>query len=182
MSEPFARIASMAQDFRLAVRGLRKSPVFLAVVTLSLALGVGANCTIFSVIDTLLYRPLPYDHPEQLLTIWDTHAGEEGMERAPIAESLDWKQQNHVFQDIALTSFDEEAVLSGAGAPEHVPVQDVTPNFFSLLGAKPILGRIFLRCPKRGERSAIQNILVPLPITGGAAARMGLMPQLRNTG
>jgi putative ABC transport system permease protein len=142
MSEPLAYVASLAQDFRLAVRSLRKSPGFLTVVTLSLALGIGANSTIFSVIDTLLYRPLPYDHPEQLITIWNTNAGE-GVNRAPIAESLDWKRQNHVFQDIALTSFDEEAVLSGAGAPEHVTVQDVTPNFFSLLGVKPILGRIF---------------------------------------
>jgi len=142
MSEPLAYVGSVAQDFRLAVRSLRKSPGFLTVVTVSLALGIGANSTIFSVVDTLLYRPLPYDHPEQLITIWNTHAGE-GMGRAPIAESLDWKRQNHVFQDIALTSFNEEAVLSGAGTPEHVTVQDVTPNFFSLLGAKPFLGRIF---------------------------------------
>lgn len=192
MSEPFARIASMAQDFRLAVRGLRKSPVFLAVVTLSLALGVGANCTIFSVIDTLLYRPLPYDHPEQLLTIWDTHAGEEGMERAPIAESLDWKQQNHVFQDIALTSFDEEAVLSGAGAPEHVPVQDVTPNFFSLLGAKPILGRIFLPSEMQDQDQTVvisysfwkthfnksPNVLGKrLKLSGIASTVVGVMPE-----
>src|SRR4051812_8955982 len=143
MSEPLAFVASVTQDFRLAVRSLRKSPGFLTVVTLSLALGIGANSTIFSVIDTLLYRPLPYDRPEQLITIWETHRGEEGMGPPPIAESLDWKRQNHVFQDIALTSFDEELVLSGAAGTEHITVQDVTPNFFSLLGAKPILGRIF---------------------------------------
>src|SRR4051812_30655842 len=144
MSEPLAYVASLAQDFRLGVRSLGKSPGFLTVVTLSLALGIGANSTIFSVIDTLLHRPLPYDHPEQLIAIWETHLGEEGMERrVPIAESLDWKRQNHVFQDIALTSFGEETVLSAAGAPEPVILQDVTPNFFSLLGAKPILGRVF---------------------------------------
>jgi putative ABC transport system permease protein len=91
MSEPLAYVASVAQDFRLAVRSLHKSPGFLTVVTLSLALGIGANSTVFSVIDTLLYRPLPYDHPEQLITIWNTNAGE-GVDRAPIAESLDWKR------------------------------------------------------------------------------------------
>src|SRR5947199_1096178 len=143
MSEPLAYAASLAQDFRLAVRSLCKSPGFLAVVTLSLAFGIGANSTIFSVIDTLLYRPLPYDHPEQLITIWETRVGEEGTGRAPIAESLDWKRQNHVFQDIALSSFDEETVLSGAGAPEHITVQHLKPNFFSLLGVRRILGRIF---------------------------------------
>src|SRR5438270_12896439 len=136
-------LETLGQDLRLAIRSLRKSPGFLAVVVLSLALGIGANSTIFSVIDTLLYRPLPFDHPEQLITIWETRVGEEGTGRAPIAESLDWKRQNHVFQDIALSSFDEETVLSGAGAPEHITVQDVTPNFFSVLGVRPILGRIF---------------------------------------
>ena len=142
MIQPTALVEKLSQDFRLAVGSLRKSPAFLAVVTLSLALGIGANSTIFSVIDTLLYRPLPYDRPEQPITIWNTNAGE-GIGSAPIAESLDWKRQNHVFQDIALTSLDEEAVLAGAGTPEHITVQDVTPNFFGLLGARPILGRIF---------------------------------------
>jgi putative ABC transport system permease protein len=145
MSQALGWLENVAQDLRLAVRSLRKSPGFLTVVTLSLALGIGANSTIFSVIDTLLYRPLPYDHPEQLITIWDVHLNQpdSGGAPPPIAESLDWKRQNHVFQDIALTSFDEETVVSGAGAPEPITVQDVTPNFFSLLGAKPILGRIF---------------------------------------
>ncbi len=135
---------TLGQDLRLAVRTLRKSPGFLTVVVLSLAVGIGANSTIFSVIDTLLYRPLPYDHAEQLTAILETQLSHpDSMQPPPIAESLDWKEQNHVFQDIALTSMGEEdAVLSSTGQPERVVVQDVTPNFFSLLGVQPVLGRV----------------------------------------
>ncbi len=132
------------QDIRLAARGLRKSPGFLAVVVLSLALGIGANSTIFSMLNALLYRPLPYDHPEQLTVIWQTEKEHPGdFQAPPIAESVDWKKQNTVFQDIALTSYTEEVILSRLGEPEPVHVQYVTPNFFGLLGVQPIMGRIF---------------------------------------
>lgn len=143
MRRSLAWLETLGKDLRMATRSLKKSPGFLAVVILSLALGIGANSTIFSVIDNLLYRPLPYDHPEQLTTMWETQLNQPGSgQPPPIAESLDWKKQNHVFQDIALTSFNEEGVLSGTGQPERIVVQDVTPNFFGLLGVKPILGRI----------------------------------------
>jgi putative ABC transport system permease protein len=132
------------QDIRLAVRGLRKSPGFLAVVVLSLALGIGANSTIFSMLNALLYRPLPYASPEQLMVIWETEKEHPGdWQSPPIAELTDWKKQNRVFQDIALTSFTEEVIMSRSGEPEPVRVQYVTPNFFGLLGVQPIRGRIF---------------------------------------
>jgi putative ABC transport system permease protein len=132
------------QDIRLAARGLRKSPGFLAVVVLSLALGIGANSTIFSVINAVLYRPLPFDHPELLTVIWETEQEHPGdYQPAPIAESVDWKKQNTVFKDIALTSGTEEVILSRLGEPEPVRVQYVTPNFFGLLGVQPIMGRVF---------------------------------------
>jgi putative ABC transport system permease protein len=143
MKHPLAGLETLAQDLRLAVRTLRKSPSFLAVVILSLALGIGANSTIFSVLDVLLLRSLPYNHPEQLLAIWETQlSNPESRQAPPIAESLDWKKQNHVFQDIALTSFGEEGILSGTGEAEYIIVQDSTPNLFDLLGVKPILGRV----------------------------------------
>lgn len=132
------------QDVRLAARGLRKSPGFLAVVVLSLALGIGANSTIFSMLNTLLYRPLPYRHPQQLTVIWQTEKERPGDWQAPpIAELVDWKKQTTVFEDIALTSFTEEVIMSRSGEPQPVRVQYVTPNFFGLLGVQPIRGRIF---------------------------------------
>jgi putative ABC transport system permease protein len=142
MKQTLAWFESLSQDVRLAVRSLRESPAFLAVVILSLGLGIGANSTIFSVMDVLLLRTLPYDHPEQLVTIYEiqlTHP--ESGQNPPIAESLDWKRQNHVFQDIALTSSAEGgAVLSGIGDAMRVTVQDVTPNLFDLLGVALALG------------------------------------------
>jgi predicted permease len=134
----------LLQDIRYALRQLRGSPGFLAVVVLSLGLGIGANSTIFSVLDAVLYRPMPYEHPERLVAIWETQQGHpDSSQPPPIAEMNDWKKQSHVFEDIALTSFTERSTLSGLGEAEPITVEDVTPNFFSLLGVKPVLGRIF---------------------------------------
>lgn len=132
------------QDLQFALRNLRKSPGFLAVVILSLALGIGATSTIFSVLDAALYRPLPYPHPEQLVVIWDTEPNRpDTRQNPPIAELNDWLKANHSFQDIALTSDVERASFAGVGIPEQARVQNVTPNYFSLMGAKPRMGRIF---------------------------------------
>lgn len=131
-------------DLRVGTRSLLKSPGFLAVVILSLALGIAANSTIFSVLNTLLYRPLPYPNAERLVAVWETPDGHpEASQPPPIAESVDWTKQNHVFEDIALVSFNDSTTISGLGDPETVRVQYVTPNLFSLLGARPILGRVF---------------------------------------
>jgi len=133
------------QDVRFAFRTLRKSPGFLAVVVLSLALGIGANSTIFSVLDAALYRPLPYPYPDQLMVIWDTELNRpESRQPPPIAELNDWQKANHVFQDIALTSGPEDSVMVANGEAQRIMVQNVTPNYFSLLGARPRIGRVFL--------------------------------------
>jgi putative ABC transport system permease protein len=143
MKSIVAWVEFLGQDLRLAVRSLSESTGFTAVVILSLALGIGANSTIFSMLDVLLLRSLPYPHSEQLVVIWETQLSQpDSQQSPPIAESLDWKKQNHVFQDIALTSFEEEGVLSGTGEAERIIVQDCTPNLFDLLGVKPILGRV----------------------------------------
>jgi putative ABC transport system permease protein len=136
---------ALLQDLRYSLRMLRKSPGFVAVVVFSLALGIGANTTIFSVMNALLYRPLPYPHSDRMVAIWETPlAHPDERQPPPIAELLDWQKQNDIFEDIALTSGTEAATLSGVNGPEPIHVQDVTPNFFSFLGAKPILGRTFV--------------------------------------
>jgi predicted permease len=137
----------LAQDIRYAMRQLRKDRGYLAVVVLSLGLGIGANSTIFSVLNALLYRPMPYDHPDRLVAIWQTEKQHpDAIEAPPIAEMLDWQKQNHVFEEISLTSGagSSRSTLSGLGEPEPVRVQYTTASFFSVLGVKPILGRIFL--------------------------------------
>src|SRR5580704_10456025 len=135
----------LLQDIRYAVRQLRKSPGFLAVVSVSLALGIGANSTIFSVLNAVLYRPMPYEHPERLVAIWETEQGQpDAIQAPPIAEVVDWKKQNHVFEDIALTSNTNSSTASGLGEAEPIRVQYTTQSFFSVLGVKPAMGRIFL--------------------------------------
>src|SRR6266852_5540040 len=140
-----ALFETVSLDVRIAIRSLLKNPGFLVVVILSLALGIAANSTIFSVVDTLLYRPLPYPQPEKLVVIWQTEQAHPDQRNAPpIAQQVDWNKQNHVFEDIALISFNDSASVSGLGEPRPLHTQYVTPNLFSLLGAKPIMGRVFL--------------------------------------
>ena len=141
----FASFDTFWADVKYAARTLLKNPGFLAVVILSLALGIAANSTIFSVLNAVLYRRMPYEHPERLVAIWQTEQGRPDERQAPpIAEMVDWKKQNHVFEDIALTSNTDSSAISGTSEPKTIHTQYVTPNFFGLLGVQPILGRIFL--------------------------------------
>src|ERR1700746_1818956 len=138
-------LQTFIQDLKYAVRSLRKNPGFVSVVVASLALGIGANSTIFSVMNTLLYRPLPYRGADRMVAIWETPLGHpDQWQPPPIAEVLDWQKQTHVFEDIALTSGTESSILSGKNGPESIHIQDVTPNFFDLLSIKPVLGRAFV--------------------------------------
>jgi predicted permease len=143
--ESFDPFETFWSDLRYAARNLLNNPAFATVVVLSLALGIAANSTIFSVLNAVLYRPMPYKQPEMLVVIWQTEQGHPDSRQAPpIAETVDWKKQNHVFDDVALTSFTESNNLSGIAEAETIRVQYVTPNFFPLLGVRPLLGRIFL--------------------------------------
>jgi predicted permease len=152
---------TLCADVKFAARGLGKNPGFLAVVILSLALGIAANSTIFSVLNALLYRPLPYPHPESLVVIWQTdQAHPDSTHPPPIAENVDWKKQNHVFEDISLSSFTDTAIVSGIGDPRPLHTQYVTTNFFEMLGAKPILGRIFLA---EEQQDLSQTIVISTP-------------------
>src|ERR1700684_3684487 len=103
-------------DAKFAARGLRKSPGFLVVVVLSLALGIAANSTIFSVLNALLYRPLPYPDSGRLVVIWQAEHSKPNVRQAPpIAEVVDWKKQNDVFEDISLNSSNDATIATGLG-------------------------------------------------------------------
>jgi predicted permease len=140
----FTSFESVWRDVRYAARSLARAPGFVAVIVLSLALGIGASTTIFSVINALIYNSLPYAHPEQLTAIWATQQGHPDSEEAPpIAELADWKKQNHVFSGIGLVSGTDSDTLSGLGAAEPVDVQYATPELFDVLVVQPLLGRVF---------------------------------------
>jgi putative ABC transport system permease protein len=148
-------------DLRLSTRSLLKNPGFLVVVVLSLALGIAANSTIFSVLNALLYRPLPYPEPGRLVVIWQAEHSKPNVRQAPpIAEVVDWKKQNHVFEDICLSSNNDATVVTGIGEPRPLRTQYVTPNFFNMMGTKPVLGRVF-QAEEAQERA--QTIVISTP-------------------
>jgi putative ABC transport system permease protein len=115
------------------------------VVIFSLALGIGANTAVFSVMNAVLLQGLPYEHPEELVTIFSTHKWDPtpGEDVVPLADVATWKKANHVFADMGAVGGVGEATLAGLGEPVQVPVQHVTPNFFTLVGVQPVLGRVF---------------------------------------
>jgi putative ABC transport system permease protein len=152
---------NIRSDVRLGARSLLKSPGFLVVVVLSLALGIAANSTIFSVLNAVLYRPMPYPEPDRLVAIWQVEPARPDSQQAPpIAESVDWKKLNHVFDDISLSSNTDRAIVGGIGEPRPLWVQYVTPNFFGMLGAKPVLGRVF-EASEAGDQA--QTIVISTP-------------------
>jgi putative ABC transport system permease protein len=129
-------------DLRFAFRQLRKSPGFTAVVVLTLALGIGANTTMFTAVNAILLRPLPYPQPDRLVGILEA-TRQESASVVAYPDFLDWQQQNQVFAEMAayqLAAFN----LTGADEPERVPGLRITANFFRTLGVKPALGRDFL--------------------------------------
>ncbi len=133
----------VVQDLRYALRQLRKSPGFTAIAVVTLALAVGANTAIFSVVRTVLLAQLPYQHVDHLAMIWGRNPSRGDME-APVSagDFTEWKQKNQVFEDIA-PSTDDQVTLSGAGEPKLLLGYDVTPNYFSILGVAPRMGRVF---------------------------------------
>jgi putative ABC transport system permease protein len=138
-------VSSLRQDLRYAVRSLSQSRGFTAVVLLSLALGIGANTTIFSVINAVLYRPLPFEDSDRLVLVSEYNLQQTGWERSPtLATLLDWQQQARSFERIAGVVWYLEGtnVSSGEGG-ERVSMQFVTPGALSLLGVTPALGRPF---------------------------------------
>lgn len=151
-------IGDLGQDMRYGLRMLAKNPAFTAIAVIALALGIGANSAIFSVVDAILLRPLPYKNPEQLVMIWEeaTHLGFP-KDTPPAATFLDWRQQATVFSGMAALAH-RRFNLSGAGEPERLDGRRVSANTFDLLGVKPIVGRTFVpEEDKPGTKVVILN-------------------------
>ena len=145
------------KDIRYALRGLRKRPGFTLIAVITLALGIGANTSIFSVVNAVILRPLRFTDPDRLAVVWEeaSFAGFPTNTPAP-ANYIDWKKQNRSFEDMAATrsnSFN----LTGDGDPERVAAYGVTANFFPILGVQPLLGRVFL---DEEDRPGANNVVV----------------------
>ncbi len=135
---------SLIRDVRYAARALRKSPGFTIVATLTIALGIGANTAIFSVVRTVLLQPLPYDEPEELVLLWG-ELQNRGITHFPMSppDFRDYREQTEALEDLGAV-FTFSSSLTGDGEPVQIDVGAVTPNFLSVLGLEPMLGRGFI--------------------------------------
>jgi predicted permease len=131
----------LVQDMRYGLRMLRKSPGFTAVAVLTLALGIGANTSLFSVVNGVLLNPLPYPHPDEVVTMagWFPGYGESSIS---YPDFLDWVRLNHTFSSLAAYRRDTFN-LTGQNDAEQVAAMDVSASFFPLLSVNPVLGRNF---------------------------------------
>jgi putative ABC transport system permease protein len=136
---------TLLQDLRYAWRNLVKSPVVVAVAVATMALGIGVNSAIFSVVNAVLLRPLPYKNADRLVRVWGTNL-KNGRTRAwaSFPNLQDWRAQNTSFERLGAYNDDRQTV-TGAGAPEQVSVALVTQDFFAVLGVEPASGRFFLQ-------------------------------------
>jgi putative ABC transport system permease protein len=139
----FRSLETLARDLRYGLRMMSKNPGFTAVAVLTLALGIGANTAMFSAVDAVLIRPLPYLDAGRLVMVWDDtgQSGESKFFSTP-AEWHEWRRHNTVFTDIAATQ-PGNVTISSDGEPEELPGRKVTANLWTVLGVKPLLGRVF---------------------------------------
>ncbi|HEY6943774.1 MAG TPA: ABC transporter permease [Candidatus Acidoferrum sp.] len=184
-------MTTLLQDIRYALRGMRKSPGFTAVAVLTLALGIGASTAIFSVVDAVLLRPLPYPNPQQVVTVWELSAKGHRMHLAD-PNFLDFRDQNHSLVGLAQFSDGPESV-SGGSEPVRMNVAAVSQDFFKVMGVEPIQGRDFAADELRlhgtpamivsygywqqylGSRADFSN--VHLTVEGQVYSVVGVMPQ-----
>ncbi len=137
-------LAEARQDARVALRLLRRTPVFTTAAVLTLALGIGANTAVFSVVESVLLRPSPFRAPDRLVMLWETDR-DSGTRHEPASwpDVLDFRERSRSFQAIGSMA-GEDMTLTGPDAePERVAVLRVTPNFLTMLGVHPVLGRLF---------------------------------------
>jgi len=139
-------MSGILQDIRYALRQLRKSPGFALVAVITLALGIGANTAIFSVVNGVLLRSLPFPDANRLVRVWHVPpaASFPGMGTFAVsaANYIDWEKQNHVFEKMTIYSF-RNFIFSGTDKPEELHASSVSPSFFSTLGVQPMFGSVF---------------------------------------
>lgn len=133
---------ALLRDLSYGLRVLRKSPGFTAVAVITLALGIGANTAIFSVIQSVLLRRLPYQDSQRLVLIWGDSAGRH-RDQVSYTDVEDWRRGNHAFEDVAAYAR-WSAILAGSGAAQRLPAIQVSDGFFRVLRGKPLLGRLLL--------------------------------------
>ena len=140
----FDPLETLWQDVRFGFRMLLKHRGFALISLLTLAIGIGANTAIFTVVDATLIRPLPYPNANRTVMVWEHRLpdGERQNVTSP-ATFLDWQRDNTVFDQMAAI-FNDSSILSGGSSPEQIATASVSPNFFSILGVNAAIGRVFV--------------------------------------
>jgi putative ABC transport system permease protein len=181
-------VETLLQDVRHGVRAMSRTPVFTVTAVVVLALGIGANTAIFSVVDAVLLRPLAYRDPGRLVTILTDGEGP-----VSVANYLDWRDQSHAFTAMGAADYWSPNLTGSDAPPEHIEGLKVTQNVFPMLGVAPILGRLFAEGEDKdgADREVIlsyrlwqrrfssdPNVLgKPIVMDGDAYVVVGVMPQ-----
>ena len=162
------------QDVRYGARSLLKKPGFTFVAVLTLALGIGANSTIFSFVNAILLRPLPYAQPERLVNL-DENSSKQGVASMGVSfpNFQDWREQNKSFEDIAAYGEDTYTLTGGGAEPEQLPGARISSGLFEILGVQPLMGRTF-----RAEEDRPDNDTVVILSYGLWQRRFGGNPNV----
>jgi putative ABC transport system permease protein len=144
-------MATLPRDLRFTFRTLRKMPGFTIVALLVLGLGIGANTAIFSVVNSVLLRPLPFPGADRTAILWETDL-KDGIQREGVSgpNFLDWREQSQSFEEMGLLEVGTGTV-TGLGEPEQITGLRVTTNFLTMLGARTVLGRSFTEAEGAGK-------------------------------
>src|SRR5438552_9684310 len=155
----FPSFESIWQDVRYALRTLRKAPGFTIVAVLALALGIGGNTAIFSLVDSIRLRALPYAHAERLVVLWGNVMRARVERRgASYPDFLDWRAQAKSFEDMAAGD-SQWMTMVGGDEPERILTEFVSAPYFSLLGVAPAMGRTFLADEDQVSKPALVVVL-----------------------
>src|ERR1051325_2821686 len=149
-------MATIFNDIRYGIRSLIKRPSFTSIAIVTLALGIGANTAIFSVVNAVLLRRLPFTHPEQLVTLWERNP-KQGYEQNPPAAGnfIDWRDQNRVFAQMAIYEPSKKFNLSFEDRAERITGAAVSASLFDLLGVSPVRGRAFSSAEEQTGRNQV---------------------------
>jgi predicted permease len=180
-------LETLFQDVRHGIRAMLRTPVFTAIAVIVLALGIGANTAIFSVVDAVLLRPLAYRDSDRLVTILMNGEGP-----VSVANYIDWRDQGHSFAAMGAADY-WSPNLTGVDAPEHIPGLKVTQSLFPMLGIDPLLGRVFVEGEDKdgADREVILSYQLwqrrfsgdrdvlgkPIVLDGNAYIVVGVMPK-----
>ena len=142
-------MSTLWQDLRFAARTFGRAPGFFALAAIVLAIGIGANSAIFSLVDAALLRAFPFADPARLAMLWEKPPGFDHNRVSPL-NLVDWTEQNQVFSSMAGVVSSGRTLTTAEGGAEHIPGQLVTQQFFDLLGVKPFAGRTFSALGRSG--------------------------------